>query len=55
MVGFTGYCSFEIIEKISPEDLNNILTLARFSFYGGTGAKTTIGMGQTVPFFPYNL
>lgn len=49
MIGFTGDCSFEIIEKISPKDLSNILALARFSFYGGTGAKTTIGMGQTVP------
>jgi len=49
MIGFTGDCSFEIIEKISPEDMKNILTLAKFSFYGGTGAKTTIGMGQTVP------
>ncbi|MEQ8167939.1 MAG: CRISPR-associated endoribonuclease Cas6 [Candidatus Eremiobacterota bacterium] len=49
MIGFTGDCSFEIIEKISPEYMKNILTLAKFSFYGGTGAKTTIGMGQTVP------
>ncbi|MEQ8223450.1 MAG: CRISPR-associated endoribonuclease Cas6 [Candidatus Eremiobacterota bacterium] len=49
MIGFTGDCSFEIIEKLSPEDMKNILTLAKFSFYGGTGAKTTIGMGQTVP------
>jgi CRISPR-associated endoribonuclease Cas6 len=49
LIGFTGDCTFEIIEKISTKDLNNILTLVKFSFYGGTGAKTTIGMGQTVP------
>ncbi len=49
MLGFVGDCTFEIIEKISPESLMNILALVKFSFYGGTGAKTTIGMGQTVP------
>jgi len=49
MVGFIGNCNFEIIKDVSEKDLNHILTLVKFSFYGGTGTKTTIGMGQTVP------
>jgi len=51
MVGFIGRCCFNIIGKVSKEDLSRILTLVRFSFYGGTGAKTTVGMGQTLPEF----
>ncbi|MBU0580073.1 MAG: CRISPR-associated endoribonuclease Cas6 [Candidatus Margulisbacteria bacterium] len=51
MVGFTGKCTFSVMGKVSSEELKNILTLVRFSFYAGTGAKTTIGMGQTYPEF----
>ena len=51
MVGFTGKCTFSITGRLSFEEIKNILTLVRFSFYSGTGAKTTMGMGQTYPEF----
>lgn len=46
-VGFEGECAFEIKEDVSEEILRQINALADFAFYAGTGAKTTMGMGQT--------
>lgn len=46
-VGFTGRCRFEV-DKNTPEEAVIVLNaLADFAFYCGTGAKTTMGMGQT--------
>ena len=46
-VGFIGRCTYLISDAVSREDLAQINTLADFAFYAGTGAKTTMGMGQT--------
>lgn len=47
MVGFTGECILAASNGIRPESLRALNTLARFACFSGTGAKTTIGMGQT--------
>jgi CRISPR-associated endoribonuclease Cas6 len=47
-VGFTGKCWFEIEEAVPDETAGEINALADFAFYCGTGAKTTMGMGQTM-------
>jgi len=46
-VGFTGRCRFEVDRNTPEEVVYAINALADFSFYCGTGAKTTMGMGQT--------
>lgn len=46
-VGFEGVCAFQIKENVPEESLRQINALADFAFYAGTGAKTTMGMGQT--------
>jgi CRISPR-associated endoribonuclease Cas6 len=46
-VGFTGKCRFEL-DKATPDEIAVALNvLADFALYCGTGAKTTMGMGQT--------
>lgn len=46
-VGFSGACRFEI-DRAFPEDkVTCINALADFAQFCGTGAKTTMGMGQT--------
>lgn len=45
-VGFVGRCQFITINR-DPYWLKQINLLADFAFYTGTGAKTTMGMGQT--------
>jgi len=45
--GFEGECTFELPSSCDEESLKKINTLADFAFYCGTGAKTTMGMGQT--------
>ena len=46
-VGFIGRCQYEL-DKNTPEEVVHVLNaLADFAFYCGTGAKTTMGMGQT--------
>ena len=46
-VGFTGRCRYEL-DRNTPEEVTLALNaLADFAFYCGTGAKTTMGMGQT--------
>lgn len=45
-IGFTGSCLFRIIS--ADETLRKMFyLLADFAFFSGTGAKTTLGMGQT--------
>lgn len=46
-VGFVGVCWFEAIGAWTEEELRRLNALAAFSFYAGTGYKTTMGMGQT--------
>lgn len=46
-VGFSGRCRF-LLDRNTPEEITTgINALADFAFYCGTGAKTTMGMGQT--------
>ncbi|MBA7586214.1 CRISPR-associated endoribonuclease Cas6 [subsurface metagenome] len=46
-VGFTGKCRFEL-DKATPDKVVVTLNaLADFALYCGTGAKTTMCMGQT--------
>ena len=46
-VGFTGKCQFELSQDTPEEVVIALNALADFAFYCGTGAKTTMGMGQT--------
>jgi CRISPR-associated endoribonuclease Cas6 len=46
--GFTGVCRFSVkTAKTAPQHRHILGTLARYSFYAGTGRKTTMGMGIT--------
>jgi CRISPR-associated endoribonuclease Cas6 len=46
--GFTGVCRFTVKPtKTSPQHRRILGILARYSFYAGTGRKTTMGMGVT--------
>jgi len=45
--GFEGTCSIEIAPEVPEEMVRGLNVLADFAFYCGTGAKTTMGMGQT--------
>jgi CRISPR-associated endoribonuclease Cas6 len=46
--GFTGVCRFSVKPaKTVPPHRKILGTLARYSFYAGTGRKTTMGMGMT--------
>jgi CRISPR-associated endoribonuclease Cas6 len=46
--GFTGVCRFAVKpSKTTPHHRNLLAALARYSFYAGTGRKTTMGMGVT--------
>lgn len=45
--GFEGDCTFELPDKLDEDCVKAINTLADFALYCGTGAKTTMGMGQT--------
>jgi len=44
--GFVGICTFKIKDR-DKEFLRNVNLLADFSFFAGTGRKTTHGMGMT--------
>jgi CRISPR-associated endoribonuclease Cas6 len=46
-VGFTGRCRFELDKNTPEEAVVALNALTDFAFYSGTGAKTTMGMGQT--------
>jgi len=46
-IGFEGNCGIEISNEIAEDTAKALNALADFSFYCGTGAKTTMGMGQT--------
>jgi len=45
-VGFEGRCTYEIPAGVSEEATTHLNALADFAFFCGTGAKTTMGMGQ---------
>lgn len=45
--GFLGTCIFELDDHLPDEAVRTLNALADFAFYAGTGAKTTMGMGQT--------
>jgi CRISPR-associated endoribonuclease Cas6 len=46
--GFIGVCRFSVKPaKTVPQHRHILGTLARYSFYAGTGRKTTMGMGVT--------
>jgi CRISPR-associated endoribonuclease Cas6 len=48
--GFTGSCQFSVKSaKTAPHHRKILGVLARYSFYAGTGRKTTMGMGVTQP------
>lgn len=46
-LGFVGSCSYIIDNSVTEEASRLLNALADFAFYCGTGAKTTMGMGQT--------
>ncbi len=46
-VGYSGTCRFEIDPSVPDDKMACTNALADFAFYCGTGAKTTMGMGQT--------
>lgn len=46
IVGFVGTCRYRVLKK-DTEKQRILNALADFAFYAGTGAKTTMGMGQT--------
>ena len=51
--GFTGTCRFSVKPaKTAPHHRKVLGVLARYSFYAGTGRKTTMGMGVTSPILP---
>jgi len=45
--GFEGNCFYELPAELDDDTVRAINILADFAFYCGTGAKTTMGMGQT--------
>ncbi len=46
--GFIGTCSFAVRPtRVAPEHRTILAALARYSYYAGTGRKTTMGMGMT--------
>lgn len=48
LIGFTGEVVFSIHSQAPPELVFQLNLLADFSFFCGTGKKTTVGMGQTI-------
>lgn len=54
--GFTGSCQFSVKPaKTMPHHRKILGVLARYSFYAGTGRKTTMGMGMTQPITPEGI
>lgn len=45
--GFEGDCAYNLPSDMDKNAVTMINTLANFAFYCATGAKTTMGMGQT--------
>ncbi len=46
-VGFLGECTYQLSDKLPEQTVRELNLLANFSYYCGTGIKTTMGMGQT--------
>lgn len=47
IIGCKGRIEYRLPPKLSPSVCQALNALADFAFYCGTGAKTTMGMGQT--------
>jgi CRISPR-associated endoribonuclease Cas6 len=48
--GFVGTCRFSVKSaKVAPEIRRLLSTLVAYSYFSGTGRKTTMGMGVTQP------
>ena len=49
--GFVGTCRFAVRPtRVAPQPRQLLATLAAYSYYAGTGRKTTMGMGLTRPY-----
>ncbi len=46
-IGFQGKCTIDIAGEISSLEAKALNALSDFAFFCGTGAKTSMGMGQT--------
>jgi len=46
-LGFLGSCEYTANDRLPQDSLKALSALADFAFFCGTGAKTTMGMGQT--------
>ena len=46
-LGFLGSCVYSANDDVPEDKLRTLNALADFAFFCGTGAKTTMGMGQT--------
>ena len=46
--GFIGTCLYNL-QNVDESDRRALSALADFAFYAGTGRKTAMGMGQTLP------
>lgn len=54
LTAFTGHLTYELkrTAKESPEAMQLLQALLQFAAYGGTGYKTTFGLGKTAVEFP---
>lgn len=51
-LGFEGECEYELGPELPEEGAAQLAALAGFAFYAGVGAKTTMGMGQSMEVTP---
>ncbi len=51
-LGFEGECEYECGPGLAAEQRAQLAALAGFAFYAGVGAKTTMGMGQSMEVAP---
>lgn len=47
IAGFRGSITYEASKSFTDDELRTLNTLADFSFFSGTGYKTTMGLGET--------
>jgi CRISPR-associated endoribonuclease Cas6 len=54
--GFMGTCRFSVRSaKVTPDLRKVLATLVAYSYFSGTGRKTTMGMGVTQPVLPNRM
>ena len=46
-IGFQGKCTLDLAGEVPLPEVKELNALADFAFFSGTGAKTSMGMGQT--------